>query len=107
MAQRRNTILRGKPRYQPQPTVLVICEDAKSGKSYLHDANQYFRSNFQISHCGHTDPAGIVREGLKRAKTFDRVICVIDRDAHANFDEAQQLAQQSSKLHLCVSYPCF
>lgn len=109
MAKRPNTIFRGKPRYRPQPTILVLCEDLKSGKNYLQDVNRHFRSNFhvEIAHCGHTDPAGIVKEGLKRARKFDRVICAIDRDSHANFDEAVQLAKQSSKLDLCVSHPCF
>lgn len=109
MAKRRNTIVRGKPRYHPQPTVLVICEDLQSGKNYLQDANQHFRSNLKIEvvHCGKTDPRGIVAEAIKRAKNFDRVICAIDRDAHANFDEALQLARQSSKVDVCVSYPCF
>lgn len=27
-------------KYKPQPTVLVICEDSKSGKAYLEDADQ-------------------------------------------------------------------
>lgn len=109
MAQRRNSIVRGKPRYRPQPTVLVICEDLESGKNYLQDANQYFRSHLQIEviHCGRTDPRGIVSEALKRTKNFDRVICVIDRDNHANFDQALQLARQSRKLDVCASYPCF
>lgn len=104
---RPNTIFRDKPKYRPQPTILVLCEDLKSGNHYLRDANQHFRSNFRISHCGYTDPAGIVKEGLKCAAKFDRVICAIDRDDHANFDEALRLAQQSNKLELCVSHPCF
>jgi hypothetical protein len=109
VAKRRNTIFRGKPRYRPQPTVLIICEDLESGKNYLQDANQYFRAHLQIEvvHCGKTDPRGIVVEALKRAKNFDRVICAIDRDTHANFAEALQLATQSKKLEVCVSYPCF
>jgi hypothetical protein len=48
-----------------------------------------------------------VTEALKCAKNFDRVICAIDRDAHPNFDEALQLARNSDKVDVCVSYPCF
>jgi hypothetical protein len=109
VAKRRNAIFRGKPRYRPQRTVLVICEDLKSGKNYLQDANQHFRSHLQIEviHCGYTDPRGIVAEALTRARNFDQVFCVIDRDAHANFDEALRLAKQSDKVDVCVSYPCF
>lgn len=49
---------RQKSRYKPQPTVLVICEDSKSGKRYLEDASRHFRVNVvvEITHCGKTDP---------------------------------------------------
>jgi len=109
VVKRSSTISRAKPRYLPQPTVLIICEDLQSGKNYLQDANQHFRSHVQIevAHCGKTDPCGIVTEALRRAKSFDRVICAIDRDTHANFDKALRLAKQSKKVDVCVSYPCF
>lgn len=95
-------------RFQVQATVLIVCEDAKSSKQYLHDASQYFRANprIELTHSGNTDPLGIVKAARKRSKKFDRTICVIDRDTHANFDEALQLAA-ANKIDLIVSYPCF
>jgi hypothetical protein len=110
MARSANSFGRGAPRYKPQPTVLVICEDSKSGKRYLDDATHYFRVHVtvEITHCGNTDPDGIVREAIRRQKSFDRVFCAIDRDTHENFDEAMALARTSpDKVVVIPSYPCF
>lgn len=109
MARPPDTFNRSKSRYIPQPKVLVICEDSKSGLNYLKDARGYFRANIEveISHCGKTDPKGIVREAIKRQTNFDQVYCVIDRDNHHNFEEAVQLANTRSKVSVIVSFPCF
>ncbi len=100
---------RSKPKFKQQPTVLVICEDTKSGKRYLEDASLHFRVKVQVEimHCGKTDPKGIVAEAINRQGKFDRVFCAIDRDTHKNFDEAQALVKTSKKVELIVSYPCF
>jgi len=100
---------RAKPSLKQQPTVLVICEDTKSGKRYLEDASQYFRVKVQVEiiHCGKTDPKGIVEAAISRQKNFDNVFCAIDRDTHHNFDEALNLASTANKVKIIVSYPCF
>jgi hypothetical protein len=100
---------RPKPRLKPQPTVLVICEDTKSGKRYLEDASLYFRVSVlvEITHCGKTDPLSIVKEAISRQGKFDHVFCAIDRDTHATFDEALKLAKTSKKVDIIASYPCF
>jgi hypothetical protein len=87
----------------------VICEDSQSGKRYLEDASVHFRVKVQveITHCGKTDPLNIVKEAIGRQGKFDRVFCAIDRDTHANFSEAQNLAKTSKKVELMTSYPCF
>lgn len=109
MARDAASFKRSKPRFLPQPTVLVICEDSKSGKRYLEDASVHFRVKVQveITHCGKTDPLNIVKEALSRQGKFDRVFCAIDRDTHTNFSEAQNLAKTSKKVELITSYPCF
>jgi hypothetical protein len=100
---------RSKSRFKPQPTVLVICEDTKSGKRYLEDASRHFRVNVlvEITHCGNTDPKGIVNEAISRQNKFDYVFCAIDRDTHQNFAEALNLAKASKKIDVIISYPCF
>lgn len=100
---------RPKPRFKQHPTILVICEDSKSGLNYLKDASRYFRIEVkvEVSHCDRTDPKGIVEEALKRQTQFDRVYCVIDRDSHPSFDEAVLLARKSKKIAVVDSHPCF
>lgn len=109
MARTSGSFKRPKSRFKPQPTVLVICEDTKSGKRYLEDAILHFRVSVlvDIDHCGNTDPKGIVREAINRHGKFDHVYCAIDRDTHPNFDEALNLAKTSKKVEIIASYPCF
>lgn len=109
MARSAASFNRAKPRFKPQPTVLVICEDSKSGKRYLEDASAYFRVKVQVEicHCGKTDPVSIVNEAVARKGKFDRVFCAIDRDTHANFEKALDAAKSHPKVDVVVSYPCF
>jgi hypothetical protein len=109
MARDSNSLKRQKPKFKPQPTVLVICEDSKSGRRYLEDASLHFRVTVlvEITHCGKTDPLNIVKEAISRQGKFDYVFCAIDRDTHETFDEALNLAKSSKKVEVIVSYPCF
>jgi hypothetical protein len=104
-----HSFARAKSRYKPQPTVLVICEDSKSGKRYLEDASLHFRANVhvQISHCGKTDPLGIVKEAIDNRKKFEQIYCVIDRDTHQNFTEALSKVKNNNSIQMIVSYPCY
>ncbi|CAN7246384.1 RloB family protein [Variovorax sp. LjRoot175] len=98
---------RSGPTLKVQPRVLILCEDSKSSLDYLCDAAKNFRAytEVEIYHPDRTDPMGIVKVGIARRKTFEKVICVIDRDSHANFDDAMRLA--SDHLKMIVSYPCY
>ncbi|WP_161783271.1 RloB family protein [Burkholderia sp. A1] len=100
---------RAKPSEAPQPTVLVICEDSKSGKVYIEDAALYYRANVKVSvvHIGKTDPKNIVAEAIKKRSKFDKVYCVVDRDSHEGWDEAVRLAEDSNGVEFIASYPCF
>lgn len=102
---------RGKPRYKPQPQLLVLCEDTQSARTYLLEAALYFRASarVEVAHCGYTDPRSIVHNAIKRTKQFDEVICVVDRDEHArsNFEQASTQAASHPRVTLLVSYPCF
>ncbi len=109
MARTAASFNRPKSSFKPQPKVLVICEDSKSGKRYLEDASKHFRVNIlvEITHCGKTDPLNIVKEAISRQGKFDHVFCAVDRDTHKNFDEALNLAKNSKKVEVIVSFPCF
>ncbi len=104
-----DTFKRGGSRFKPLPTVLVLCEDLKSGKCYLEDAALHFRANAKvlISHCGVTHPKGIVENAVSNKNKYDRIFCVIDRDTHESFDDALRLAAQHPKIKIIASYPCF
>lgn len=111
MARSASSFFRNPPRYKVQRRVLVICEDTKSSKDYLQDAAVHFRSfaTVEFSHCGHTDPLGIVTAACVSTKKYDHVYCVIDRDCHDqnNFAEATQKANGHPHVTLLTSYPCF
>ena len=109
MARESNSLKRQKPKFKPQPKVLVICEDSKSGKRYLDDASLHFRVNVvvEITHCGKTDPLNIVKEAISRQGKFDNVFCAIDRDTHETFGEALNLIKTYKKVEIIASYPCF
>lgn len=96
-------------KYKPQPTVLVLCEDTKSGKNYLSDAAYSFRVNVlvAVAHCGKTDPLGIVEAAVKVRQKYDRIFCVIDRDRHEKFDDAIRLASSFPSIEVIASFPCF
>jgi hypothetical protein len=93
---------------KPLQTVLIVCEDKKSSKTYLEDAARHFRANVKVVHCDHTDPLGIVMHAISQKHQFDSVFCAIDRDRHENFDNAEQAAKQhATKLTIIASYPCY
>lgn len=99
---------RSKAKFKPQPTVLVICEDSKSGKKYLEDARLHFRINvlIDIVHYSPT-PLKIVEQAIHQQRKYECVYCVIDRDTHETFDEALKLAKTSVKIKIIASYPCY
>ncbi|WP_248768871.1 RloB family protein [Pseudomonas sp. MWU12-2345] len=109
MARSANSFKRKDSRFKPQPKVLILCEDSKSGKRYLEDAAFHFRAHAQveIAHCGVTHPSGIVERAIERQKSFDKVFCALDRDTHLCFDRALDLAKPHRKIKVIKSFPCF
>jgi len=109
MARSASSFKRSSPKFRPQPRILVICEDTKSSKDYLQCAAVYFRAHavIEFSHCGHTDPKGIVQNALRRQNEYEKVYCVLDRDTHAGWNEALGLIGNKDKVQIIPSYPCF
>jgi hypothetical protein len=109
MARLAKSFNRREPRFKQQATVLVICEDTKSGKNYLEDAKVHFRAEARVvvAHAGKTDPRGIVEHAIARQKQYDDIYCVIDRDTHETFAEAEALAKPHKNIELIASHPCF
>lgn len=109
MARNSRSFDRGGAKFKPQPTVLVICEDSKSGKTYLQEAVSHFRAtnNVKVEHCRHTDPIGIVKAAIKRKGDFDYIYCAIDWDDRPALAQAKTLTQQHPKIEVIDSHPCF
>ncbi|WP_131107933.1 RloB family protein [Pseudomonas sp. Sample_10] len=109
MASSSKSFDRNASRFKPQPKVLVLCEDSKSGKRYLEEAAFHFRAKAQVEivHCGVTHPSGIVERAVLRQKRFDKVFCVLDRDTHLCFQRALNMARSHPKIRIIASYPCF
>lgn len=109
MARSANSFGRGSAKFKPQPTVLIICEDAKSNRQYLEEAATAFRVRVfvEVTNCNHTDPLGIVNTAISRSKSYDQLFCVVDRDRHQNFDEAIREAKGQKNIRVLPSFPCF
>jgi RloB-like protein len=108
MARSAKSFRRKKAKFKPLPRTLVLCEDSKSCLVYLQEAARHFRSfaQIEISHCGKTDPIGIVNEAMKRRHKFDHVFCAIDRDNHHGFDGALETAMANG-VDVVASFPSY
>lgn len=100
---------RGRAKYKVIPTILILCEDSKSSISYINNAALHFRvtPKIEVFFCGYTDPLNIIKEAIKRKGKYDLVYCVIDRDHHEGFDEANQLASKHKQIIMINSFPCY
>ncbi|WP_414430522.1 RloB family protein [Alcanivorax sp. IL3] len=89
--------------------MLIVCEDSKSSKNYLEDLCVDFRSNakVKVSHCGNTDPEGIINYARKNKNKYEKIFCVIDRDEHPSFGKACSEANGLSNVQIVASYPSF
>ncbi len=108
MARSAKSFERKKAKFKTQPRTLVLCEDSKSCLGYLQEAARHFRSyaQIEISHCGKTDPIGIVNEAKKRRHKYDHIFCAIDRDTHHVFDDALETAKATG-VEVVASFPSY
>ena len=115
MRKPRNAVARRRPKREPYDRVLIVCEGSKTEPNYFSDLARHYElstANIEIVGAG-ADPLTIVKKGKDRqqkerrsGEKYDRVYCVFDRDEHAHFQQASNLAQ-TSKLQLGRSWPCF
>jgi hypothetical protein len=109
MGRKASHFARRPAKYKPQPRILILCEDSKSGRVYLQQAAQHFRckADVELAHIGKTDPLSIVTEAKRRRADYDLVYCAIDRDIHASIDQAVRIAGQAPALEVIASHPCY
>lgn len=99
--------------------VLIVCEGEKTEPNYFRELRSSLGlTNADIIICGGecgTDPKSVVEYAIQRYyqdTDFDRVYCVFDKDGHATYNSAIQIAKKVAmpreKLFACIkSVPCF
>ena len=98
--------------------VLIVCEGEKTEPNYLRGLIRALRiTTINILDTEHgSDPVSILNAAIaefdKDKSLYDRVYCVFDRDGHANYAAALNLAQnhaltKSNVLFVTNSVPCF
>lgn len=111
---------RSNAKRAPYERVLIVCEGEKTEPYYFNGLIEHYglsSANVEVTgDCG-SDPLSIVRhakdryEDERRARNpFDRVYCVFDKDAHANYQRAlTELSKpaMSKHFHAIASVPCF
>ncbi len=116
------TLRRRKPKMEPKPRVLIVCEGKVTEPSYFRGlklAEQVRLVEVIIDDDGGT-PKTLVERAVRRKKAadraakgarddnlkFDEVWCVFDIDEHPKLTDARQQADANHIL-LAASNPCF
>lgn len=100
--------------------VLIVCEGEKTEPHYFQGLrNHYGLNTANIEVCGEcgSDPNSVLqfakqryREEKDAGDAFDRVYCVFDKDAHANYNQALNAIATATPRGTFVainSVPCF
>jgi hypothetical protein len=120
MARNRDDLQRRRPRRQPKPRFLIVCEGTVTEPRYFRDVQHTERSliDLQIEPGG--TPKTLVERavGLKREangkarklkddnQKYEEVWCVFDIDAHPLIPEAKDQAKANG-IEMAISNPCF
>ncbi len=106
---------------EPRLRIMLVCEGEKTERIYFTLFAAALRAaNVQLEipprECG-TDPKSVIAFGMTKFDEdvgIDRCFCIIDRDTHANFDEALDHAnryisevRRPREFDVIVSYPSF
>ena len=104
---------------EPNKTILIVCEDAKSSPDYFERLRKKLSLKpVTVEICGKecgTDPKGVVDCAVQKRKDaekspvkdgYDKVFCVVDIDKHRNMGDAIQRARDNT-IDLIISNPCF
>lgn len=92
--------------------MVIICEGQKSEPNYISEFIKDFKSNRNLNKIKilpnhYTDPLNIVQQAVELKKDgYDIVACVFDKDTHANFSNAIELARKKN-IKTIISDPCF
>ncbi len=101
--------------------VLIVCEGEKTEPNYfraLIDDLQLNTANIKIAkNTAGSSPRNVVdtgRKEYKKAKDYDAVYCVFDKDQHPSYTEALDIIRRENArgkrgcpMHAITSVPCF
>lgn len=111
---------RRKASRAPYEKVLIVCEGEKTEPNYFNELIDFYEintANVKVDGSCGSDPLSVVdyaiaqyKQELATGEPYNRVYCVIDRDAHPNFTAALQKLDNQKPVdvfHAAVSVPCF
>jgi hypothetical protein len=115
---RTDSLTRRKPRREPLPRILIVCEGIRTEKGYFQWLGRAERIPIEISAGG--TPKALVGKAVKRKGEadadgrrfgdpnlrFDEVWCVFDVDEHPYLSEAKRQAA-ANQIEVAISNPCF
>lgn len=107
------------PARQPQPRILIVCEDSKSSAYYLEELAKDLGLNavtVEGERCG-SAPKSVLEYAQKLyvqskqdGDAYDRVYCVFDRDQHPCFDATVDVIvnlKPKDTFSAVTTTPCF
>jgi len=120
MARNRDDLQRRRPRRQPKPRFLIVCEGTVTEPRYFNDVRHIERSLIDLQ----IEPGGTPKTLVERAterkreadgkarklkddnQKYEEVWCVFDIDEHPLIPEAKDQAR-ANRVELAISNPCF
>lgn len=115
-----NRLNRSPAKREPYELILIVCEGSETEPNYfenLRETENLSSVNVEITGKSGSDPMSVINYAIRtyeeRAKErnpstlYDKVYCVIDRDSHANFDNAINKSRNYKYITLIKSYPSF
>ena len=120
MARNRDTLQRRRPRRQPKPRFLIVCEGTVTEPCYFRAVRHAERSLVELGIEPRATPKTIVERAVELKQQADRdakrqaddnlkydeVWCVFDIDEHPLIPEAKDQARDNG-IDLSISNPCF
>jgi len=119
-AKQAKELARKKAKRESYAKVLIVCEGEKTEPNYFNELKDHFALNSAnviiTGDCG-SDPMSVVNHALQQYRLardagdpFDKVFCVIDKDAHPNYPQAIQKLETTKPRNTfdpITSVPCF
>lgn len=119
-AKKISDLARSRAKILPYDRVLIVCEGEKTEPNYFKEIRNYYQlstANIEISGESGSSPTSVVdfayhlyKKSIEENSKFDKVFCVIDRDAHADYDTAIKTIENLKPKGLFIvipSIPCF